>query len=462
MKFNGPDRRRWWGAAILLAASAVFAHQLLILPLVGTADNGDFSRVTDHLGLTPVSATAEGRYFSFVNRTYRTGPRLSRRDVSSEILLAAVARLAAMPFSPRGTFDLRWLGAVHALSVLGAGVVLWRASRSLGAVTVPAAAFAAFAFTDVGYAAPLNSFYTQVASLVFLFWAAALAALSLADEGRRAWPIAGYFVAALLFVASKPQEAIQSIPLLIFGAFLARRRGRRWIAAAGGATLLIAAAALYVGTRGRFQEGALYKVVFLEILPRSPDPAGDLRALGLDAGSARWIGTTSYGAESPFQDPRVRASLFPALGYAALGRFYLARPARAADALRRGAPAGLELRARFGNFEESAGFRPGARSAAYSAWTRIRLLGSGSAALLLGLFYGGNAILAAAGRLPARARVSLAALLSIGTLAFAVCTLSSAHLDLSRKLYVFHAVTDLLLVVDLTIAGGAAMRGTGA
>jgi len=459
MKPVEPDRRRWWGAALFLVASGILAHQLLFLPLVGVADNGDFSRVTDHLGLTQATGPADERYFSFVNRSYRTGPPVWRRNVSSEILLAGVARLAAWPFSRRGTFDLRWLGAVHALAVLGAGIVLWRASRSLGGMTIVAAAFAVFAFTDVGYVAPLNSFYTQVASLVFLFWAAAFAAIALAGDCRRVWPTAGYFAAALLFVASKPQEAIQSIPLLLFGAYLARRRGRRWIAAGGGALLLIAAAALYAGTRGRFQEGGLYKIVFFEILPHSPDPEGDLRALGLDAASSRWIGTTNYGAQSPFRDPSVRASLFPKLRYGALARLYLTRPARAADALRRGAPDGLELRAKLGNFEKSAGFPPWARSAAYSTWTRIRLLGSGSAALLLGLFYGGNAILAGAGRLPAAARVSLATLVAVGALAFAVCTLSSAHLDLSRKLYVFHAVTDLLLVGDLTIAGRAAMRG---
>jgi len=394
-----------------------------------------------------------------VNRSYRTGPPVGRRNVSSEILLAGIARLAAWPFSRRGTFDLRWLGAVHALALLGAGAVLWRASRSLGAMAVTAAAFAVFAFTDVGYVAPLNSFYTQVASLVFLFWAAAFAALALAEDSRRAWPIAAYFAAAFLFVVSKPQEAVQSVPLLLFGAYLARRRGRRWIAAAGGAMLLIAAAALYAGTRGLFQEGGLYKVVFFEILPRSPDPKGDLHALGLDAASSRWIGTTNYGAASPFRDPNVRASLFPRLGYGALARLYLTRPARAADALRRGAPAGLELRANLGNFEKSAGFPPGARSAAYSAWTRVRRLGSGSAALLLVLFYGGNAILAGAGRLPAAARVPLATLVAVGTLAFAVCTLSSAHLELTRKLYVFHAVTDLLLVGDLTIAARAVTVG---
>jgi hypothetical protein len=458
MEAPRPGRRGWWGGALLLVAAAIFCHQLFFRPIVGLADNGDYERVTDHLRIGPEPVAPEDRYFLYVQSHYRAAPPVGRRNVSSEIILAAVARLAALPFSPRGTFDLRWMGAIHMLGLLGAGAVLWSASRGLATgALVAAGAFAVFAFTDVGYAAPLNSFYTQEASLIFFFWAAAMAAVSLADGRKRLGPIAGYFAAALLFVASKPQEAAQSIPLALFGVCLAWRPGRRRIATAGALLLFLAAGALYKGTSGDggFQQQMLYKIVFYEILPRSPDRAGDLRAMGLDPAAARYSGTTAKGPGSPFNDPRVHASLFPKLGYRALLRFYLRRPARAAAELIRGAPAGLELRAEFGNFEKSAGFRPGARSTAYSGWTRIRLLGTGAAALLLAAFFGANALLAIAGRFPLPARASLATLVAMGTLAFAICTLSSAHVELSRKLYVFHAITDLLIVIDLALAGRA-------
>jgi hypothetical protein len=417
----------------------IFCHQLFFRPIIGLADNGDYERVTDHLHLAPEPVAPEDRYFFYVLGHYRTAPPVGRRNVSSEVILAAAARLAALPFSPRGTFDLRWMGAIHLLALLGAGVVLWNASRGLATgARVAAGAFAVFAFTDVGYAAPFNSFYTQEASLIFFFWAAAMAAVSIADGRRRRWPIAGYFAAALLLVASKPQEAMQSVPLALFGLYLAWRPGRRRIAGAGALLLFIAAGGLYRGTSadGGFQQQMLYKIVFSEILPRSPDPAGDLRAMGLDPAAARYSGTTSKGPHSPFQDPRVHASLFPKLGYRALLRLYFERPARAAAELVRGAPAGLELRAEFGNFEKSAGFRPGARSAAYSGWTKIR-------------------VLALAGRLPSPVRASLATLVAMGVLAFAVCTLMASHIELSRKLYLFHAITDLLIGIDLALAGRA-------
>ena len=446
---------------MLLVAAAIVSHQLFFRPIVGLADNGDFERVTDHLHLAPEPVAPEDRYFLYVLSRYRTAPPIGRRNVSSEILLAAAARLAALPFSSRGTFDLRWMGAIHAMALLGAGVVLWRASRRLATgARLAAGAFAVFAFTDVGYVAPLNSFYTQEASLVFLFWTAAMAAVSLAQGRIRLWPIAGYFASALFFVASKPQEAAQSIPLALFGLYLAWRPGRRWIAGAGAALLFVGAGALYAGTRGDggFQQQMLYKTVFYEILPRSPDPAGDLRVLGLDPAAVRYSGTTTAGPDSPFRDPRVHASLFPKLGYRALLRLYVRRPARAVAELVRGALPGLDLRAEFGNFEKSAGFRPGARCAAYSAWTKVRLRAAGSAALVLGLFFGVNALLAVAGRIPPAARAALAALAATGAIAFVICNLSAAHLEISRKLYVFHAITDLMIVIDLALAGRVVAR----
>src|SRR5690348_4774226 len=52
----------WIGIALVAAASAILAHQLLLRPIVGLADNGDFDRITRPLGLAVVAPPAE-RYF---------------------------------------------------------------------------------------------------------------------------------------------------------------------------------------------------------------------------------------------------------------------------------------------------------------------------------------------------------------------------------------------------------------
>ncbi|HET7451834.1 MAG TPA: hypothetical protein VFL12_03785, partial [Thermoanaerobaculia bacterium] len=82
------DAARWWGALLLATAAAILAHQILFRPIVGLADNGDFSRVTDHLRLGPTGTSPDDRYFLYVFRSWQTAPSTGRRNLSSEILLA--------------------------------------------------------------------------------------------------------------------------------------------------------------------------------------------------------------------------------------------------------------------------------------------------------------------------------------------------------------------------------------
>jgi hypothetical protein len=269
--------------------------------------------------------------------------------------------------------------------------------------------------------------------------------------------MAAYFLASALFVASKPQEAFQAVPLALFGLFLVRRTrgGARAAGVLLAASVLAVGAALVAATRSGFQQGALYKLVFFELLPRSPDPAGDLRALGLPPEDIRYSGTTNYERDSPFRDPAVRERLFSRISYPSLARFYATHPNRAARELALGVRAAWDLRAGFGNFEKSAGFKPRAHSAAYSAWRRWRLRAIPFGGLLLVVLFGGNAILALSAPLPSAARAAIGALVAGGILAYGVCTLASAHIDLARKLYVFHAVTDLLIAADVALAAAA-------
>jgi hypothetical protein len=80
------------------------------------------------------------------------------------------------------------------------------------------------------------------------------------------------------------------------------------------------------------------------------------------------------------------------------------------------------------------------------------------AGTLLLVLFAGNAALAAFGRLPAAARAGIGALVLSGGVAYGVCALASAHIEIVRKLYVFHAITDVLIAADLAAAGAALAR----
>ena len=144
-------------------------------PVVGLADNGDYQRVMGYAGFEHSTDDPGERYLAFLRTSYRVLPVGAVRNghLSSETLLALAARGIARA-KVGGVFDLRFLGALHAALLALALAGLLRSCRGL---SIPAQAAAAvlvvFFFTDVGYAAPFNSFYRQTASLVFLLLTAA-------------------------------------------------------------------------------------------------------------------------------------------------------------------------------------------------------------------------------------------------------------------------------------------------
>lgn len=405
------------------------------------------------------------KYFSWIVTKFAFGrPGWFRSGLlTSETPLAWLARIASEPFSR--LFDLRVLGAIHAaLLVLGLGLLV-SATRPLAPMARwTAAALLVFFFTDVGYVAPLNSFYSQAASLVFLLVTLGVAARSIALETRGPAHALVYFAAAALFSGSKPQEAVQGLLLAGFGMRLYWRSGRAPVRqpAAWGAVALAAFSIGYLSaTPPAISEVAKYHKVFMELLPNSPSPARDLEDLGLDPAWVSASGQIAYRPTSPFADPAFRADFLGRFSYVRLVRFYLTHPDRLASTLSRGGREALRLRhPRFGNLEHRPGVAPGEKSGALAVWSGLRLRLPGHPLLWLTPFLLGNLVLAAATRRRATAdgrlaREGIVLLVAMAALAFLVCVLSNAHGDLPRHLYVFHALVDLLLAADLTWAASA-------
>lgn len=125
-------------ALAVAAALAVLALQLLVPPVSGLADNGDYQRVMGYAGFDHSTDVYAERYFSFLRTQYRVLPVGWFRGgyLSSEIALALAARIAS-PAAWRGElFDLRALAAVHIALFLLALVVLLRACRELSSAWV--------------------------------------------------------------------------------------------------------------------------------------------------------------------------------------------------------------------------------------------------------------------------------------------------------------------------------------
>ncbi len=451
----------WIVAGALLAALLALASILLRPPVVGLADNGDYIRVMGYAGFDHSTEAWGDRYLSFLRTTYRVLPVGWFRSgyLSSEIPLALAARFVGLALGRGGLFDLRTMGAVHVgLLLLGMGLIL-RACRELEpAAQILGAALLVFFFTDVGYVAPFNSFYSQTASLLFLMLAAGVAAEAIRRGGLEGpWRTAAYFLCAAAFVTSKPQEAIQGPVLALLGvrlaAGLAGRRSRR---AAVALAIGLCALSLWYGRRApvSLREAALYQVVFAEVLPHSPDPAADAAALGLDPDWLRYSGTNAFQADTPLRDSVFRVRFLEAIGYRKIVGFYARHPRRFAERVRRISQKLWTLRPSYGNLEKSEAHPTRTLTDRGSAWSRwrLRLFGAQPVASLA-LLLGGNAAwcLATYRRATLRGRLLRETILAAAVMsatAFVVCLVTNAPPDFSRVFYSGEALCDLLIVAD--------------
>ncbi len=466
-------------AAALLAVAVVLTLQLFVPPIVGLADNRDYERVMGYAGFQHTSSDSAERYFGFLRSKFAVvDPGWFRGGYhSSETLLAFVARWTHLLFARQALFDIRLMGGIHAVLFLLALAGLIRACRDL---TLPARAVVlallVFFFTDVGYVAPFNSFYSQTASLLFLLLTAAIAAEAV-RRGRLSgvW-LWAYFGAGLLFVGSKPQEKLAAPLLALFGLRLAgvawRRAWRRraWRQGAVWLAVGLCAFSVWYGrhTPYTLREASLFQLVFTDLLAHSPAPAADAAELRLDPEWLRYVGTNPFATDSPLLDSPFRMRFLQRLGYRRILVFYLRHPKQFLQRVSRASPSAWSLRPEFGNFERSAGHPPGTRATRFSLWSRTRGRLGAHPLFAMAFLLGGNLAAAAATyrRTSRRGRLFREGLLVVvlmAVLAFSVCAFAQAPTDISRSLYAFHALCDLLIVADAAwIAEALGRRGSAA
>ena len=442
-------------AGTLAAAAAAIVTTLMIPPIVGLADNGDFDRVMLPAGLRSLAGTFEDRYFRWMQpRFAHAAPTADVSGYRSSEIPLARAAAAASRLTGASLFDIRFLGAIHASLLLLALALLVAAGRDLLApAQALAAALLVFFFTDPGYIAAFQSLYPQAASLPFLLLTAGVAALAIRSGRLTGAALPAYFLCAALFVTSKPQESVQALLLAPLGIRLAWPGSGRFSRAA--ALLLAAAVGILAWGYYRSSQASSgwltrYNQLFFEILPNSPDPARDLEELGLDPALARFVRVNAWAPESPARLPAVREFLEPRSGRTSPRMLYLRHPGRALDAVRRASRASFRLQApELGQFAKESGAPPLAR--AHGIWSDRREGLSGLSVLfaLLGGTLGAAA--ATYRRTPARGRLfreALVVLVAMAAGAFLTAALGDWHNDLERHLYAFHAMCDLILVAD--------------
>ncbi|MGA7239538.1 MAG: hypothetical protein WBY44_27905, partial [Bryobacteraceae bacterium] len=445
-------------ALYLLLYVALTGSQLFVRPIVGLADNGDFPKV-----LAPRAVCDpdnERDIFAYIYPTYairyncRVGVSLLP---SSESIFVRAIKLYCR-WTGRTGFPITAAGAVH-LTVMSSAlmVLLWSLHAVPPELRLCLPPLAILVFSDVAYVSYLNSFYMDVASMLFFLLTIALAvAWALRPNPLVAM---GYGAAGTLMGLSKTQHVISAFLLALLAAWFAvrafrggsRRIGRLWISAA--TSIALAGLVTVERTPDDYKAEPMYSMIFYRLLPNLPNKLAALRELGLPPEYAIFSGTHAYTPGAPIAQNWWRADFTARLSYRRAAMYFLENPLVTLHVIERAfkndvpwiRPPG------FGNYERRERLPPRTIAHRFALWSDLRswlLLVFPLHIVILYAIVGGASLLCAfraslAKRWPLYPMTLLLA--AAGVVEFLLPILLDGT-ETSRHLFLFHVNTEVLIL----------------
>jgi len=441
-------------------------YQLFVPPIVGLANNGDFSRVAEPLGIFPPPEIGNAAFFDWIVPQYRFDPKRiwfhGLCCYSSETLLGIGSLPVGLLISPPGQFDLRAIGIANLIGFLVGFGLLLSALRPLPpAIAISGGLLLLAIFTDVAYVSYFNSFYTEPAALIFFLASLGLASLLARRRNPPLWLPACFLLCAGLLATSRPQNALLGPLLALLGIRLVWRDrdvSRRRLVVAAAVAVSLASLWYARSTPEPLRQILLYNAVFRELLTNSADPKRDLVELELPPELDRLVGTTGFSPNAPITEAGFQRDFFDRIGYGRLVRFYAARPGRVWKALERSASHAFELRPLYiGNFVRETGRPAQSRTGSFAVWSHAKELLLPARLWFVIAYLIVNLITALELRLRARNySVRLAGEIWIAVALVAAFQFSvSAVMDHEsrRSLFLFNAASDLLFAALCLRAG---------
>ncbi|WP_027086740.1 DUF3488 domain-containing protein [Cohnella panacarvi] len=452
-----------WIAAV--GSAVLILWLLMIPPVLGLADSGDFARVMVGAGIAPLdpNESYDGRYFGFSHQYYGYGDYMLGGYFSTHVLLVAIAgwlgRIVSLDH-----FDMRVLGCCYAALYIWAIVLLIRSSPKVAnrkatlAVSAALAACLVFVFGDIGYIVYFQSFFGEPYALIATLLTVGAALVLLASDRPSGAMLAIFICAALALATSKIQNAPLGFAFaLLAWRMLKLREDRTWRKQAwtGVIVLVVCSALMIVVAPDRLKHTNLYQSIFFGVLKSSPDVASDMEELGIPDKYAGLAGTNYFQKNTviPQSDPVLHREVLEKLSHKDIAMYYLRHPSRFIQKLEVAASNGVYIRPLYlGNYDQSAQKPRGAVSHAYSAWSQWKVKKMPHTLGIFLMFYAFYYLALAwiwlhtASR---RLRLGLETMAIIGIAgAFAVfvAIIGDGEADMGKHLFMFNVCFDMMVV----------------
>lgn len=348
--------------AAVSVAAIILAYLLFVRPVVGVADNGDFSRIMGSSGLTYLTDNYNDKYFNYLTREYgieQTG-LFDGGYFSTEIVLVRAARIINNLLLPKtGTFDIRFLALVYSMIFLISIFLILKyidyGSRLWAFVT---AAAAIMIFTDIGYLSYFNSLYGEAVSYISLLLMIGCIFYICSRSRPSVYSLLFLIISAVFLTGAKTQNAPIGIVLIIFFISLYRlRKDTPWksMIALGCTLILLTSYAAYASVPNEIKVCNKYQTVFYGILKGSKTPSDDLKKLGIKQDLSVLAGTNYFMKEYPIdiKSPYVQKEISEKVNPLKVAMYYVKNPGRFIEKLDIAAQNGFRLVQGFGNYEKT-------------------------------------------------------------------------------------------------------------
>jgi hypothetical protein len=451
-----------------LAAVGLIIGLIMVSPVIGMADSGDFGRVLGVTGLAVLNPNEsyEQLYFHYAHRLFDYGGYTTGGYVSTHVILVALAGIIGRLWNGQ-VFDIRVLGVCYSILYVWAVYLLIRNAPSAKKfshtliVTLGLAISLMFIFGDIGYLAYFQSFFGEPYALIALLLMVA-SAMAIASSPLPTGKLLALFIIAAVAVAT---SKIQNAPLGFALALLAWRmlglradpRWRRqvWM---GVAIIFVCSALMIVVAPDRLKNTNLYQSIFYGVLKGSKDVAGDMKELGIPEKYSVLAGTNYFQKDTaiPQKDPVLRREVLEKLSHKDIALYYLRHPSRFMEKLDRAAANSMFIRPHYlGNYDQSAGKPPGALSYEFSGWSQWKEKNMPrDSGWYIGLFVAYYVVLGIVWRKASRrlrlAAETLAVVALAGIFSSVIPLIGDGEADLGKHLFMFNVCFDMMVISIFT------------
>lgn len=381
-------KRNMTSPAVLAAfCSAVLLTVVLMLhPLIGMADNGDFYRTINGQGIYKLDRYEEDQYFNYFSSKYGVYEYYNEWEnslFSSQNLYIKAALFLNKLFSPdTSIFDIRFLSVLLVIElVIGiyllVDYIAWKKERLQGMLL---AALCLFIFADTAYTAYFNSFYGE--GIVFVS-TLLLASSALLLTQRRYPPVllvSSVLINGIILIFTKQQNATEGLPLCLLFIWMAfffgkDKKSLKRTALLGAVAMAGCGIMMYVIIPEDFVRINQYHAMTRGALMVGENPEETLEEFGID-GQYSVLDGSIYYERYPAVDVesnQLIENFYAKYGFVSLTFHYLTHPGELVTMLNKAAANGYLIRpAMQGNYERDAGRMPGEQTALFTLYSEMK------------------------------------------------------------------------------------------